>query len=89
MTFVDWKHITSKLINDVIEYVGGCLPPYFLCDCSIDTGDYGGALMSWAMQTNALSLPNTDSYVEAAWPALEERWNPHREAEQVTIIDCL
>lgn len=27
--------------------------------------------MSWAMQTNALSLPNTDSYVEAVWPALE------------------
>ncbi len=45
--------------------------------------------MSWAMQTNALSLPNTDSYVEAAWLALEERWNPHREAEQVMLIYCL
>lgn len=45
--------------------------------------------MSWAMQTNALSLPNTDSYVEADWPALEESWNSHREGEQVTIIDCL
>lgn len=45
--------------------------------------------MSWAMQTNALSLPNTDSYVEEDWPALEKSWNSHREAEQVTIIDCL
>lgn len=34
---------------------------------------YHQALMSWAMQTNALSLPNTDSYVEAGRLALEER----------------
>jgi len=41
-----------------------------------DTGGYGGTLVSWAKQTNALSLPNTDSYVEAAWPGLEESWKP-------------